>query len=446
MKKKKINIKRIIELILILGILIVLVFVAKETLLKDNNNKKIENKTEKPEEKEEPKPDVDYTEYITETSESNPEKVKEFISEGMTLEEFKNALSRIAVYVEKTAEYEPVNYNFEKHLTYEELENVYKSLNNSEIVKLEIIGNSYDGKNIYSLEIGNGKDNIMLNGNIHAAEVAPVLFLTKYAVDLVNNWENNDTKTKELLTNHKIIIIPTINPDGYSYSINGKETINNKESYTYINSDKIDRYYYKANANGVDINRNLPTQTSGLYFTNMGLYSSTSRTKSTKMYSYYPGDSVGSEPETQALIYWMYKHYKNSHAFADIHSSGRVIYSQKQYLSDTFNEMGKKCSSTVNKYTGYTEIPVELFDDGRGTDGNTTDMIGEIATGYKFSPTTGRLSTSAYGVQTNTVDQKMCAITIETLEKYTQNLTTIKNEYENKKLGQAFTALVELNY
>ena len=134
----------------------------------------------------------------------------------------------------------------------------------------------------------------------------------------------------------------------------------------------------------------------------------------------------------------MYKHYKNAHAYIDVHSSGRVIYSQKQYLSDKFNELGKKCANTINKYTDYYIVPVEKFDDGRGTDGGTTDMMGEIAHGYKFSTDTGRLSVSKYGIQTNTMEKEMCALTIETLEKYTQNLSTIKNEYYDKKLNQAF--------
>lgn len=424
--------KKILTLLITLILLAGIVFVAKETIFKNK--------------KKEEKPDINYKEYITDSSENNPKRIKEFISDGMSLEEFKTTLSKVAVYLDETGDYSPVSYNFEEHLTYKELEKIYKELNNSEIVKVEIIGNSYDGRNIYSLEIGKGDDSIMINGNIHAAEIAPALFLTKYAVDLVNSWEDNDQETKELLTNHKIIIIPSLNPDGYTYTLYGKDKINDKSSYTYLNDSKIDSFFYKANANGVDLNRNLPSQTGGLYFTDMYLYAATSRTKSTDMYAYYPGDSVGSEPETQALIYWMYKHYKTSHAFVDLHSAGRVIYSQKQYLSDTFNELGKKCASTINKYTGYYQVPVETDDDGRGTDGNTTDMMGEIAHGYKFSTVTGRLTTIAYGERPSTMEQKLCSMTVETLENYTQDLTTIKNEYVNKKLAQAFTALAELNF
>lgn len=440
--------KKLIKIILAIVIIGLLIFVGKKTLFetkdtKEKDNTELKDKEEKPKE---PKPDVDYREFITDSSESNKEKIKEFISEGMDIETFKKTLSRIAVYVEKTDnQYEPVNYNFERHYKYEELEEIYKQLNHSEIVKLEIIGNTYDGRNMYSIEIGKGTDTTMYEGNIHAAEIGPVLFLTKYAVDLVNNWESGDEATRELLANHKIVILPTMNPDGYNYSLYGKDTISNHDSYIYQNDSKIEQDYYKANINGVDLNRNLPSQTGGLVFTGMYLYGTTSRTKSPYRLQYFPGESLGSEPETQALIYWMYKHYKNTHAYIAVHSAGRVIYNGKQYLSDRFNELSDKCAKVVNRYTGYTIIGIEYDDDGRGTDGTTTDMMAEIAHGYKFSSETGRLSVSEYAIRTQTMDKEMCVMTVETMEKYTQNLSTIKSEYVNKKLENMFTAIVEIN-
>lgn len=447
MKKRKRRLKKPFKILIIICVFIILLFVGKNTLFNKAKNNKTNNKdnTEQEQNKVEPKPDVDYSKYITESSESNPDKVKEFISNGMSIEKFKNALSRIAVYVEKSENYEEVNYNFERHYKYEELEKLWKSLNNSNIVKLEIIGNSYDNRNIYSIELGTGTDTTMYTGNIHGAEIAPALFLTKYAVDLVNKWESGDEETKELLSNHKIVIIPSINPDTYNYSIFGKETITDKSSYIYQNDSKIDANYYKANLNGVDLNRNLPTQTSGLYFVGKDFSkTATSRTKSPNKWAYFPGDSVGSEPETEALIYWMYKHYKNSHAYIDIHSAGRTIYSAKQWFTDRFNELSIECANTVKKYTNYTIEGIDYVDDGQGTDGNTTDMIGELAHGLKFSSSTGRLSYDSYATKFKTLEHEMCAITVETLTNYTQNLQTIKDEYVYRKLGQALTAVVEL--
>ena len=81
--------------------------------------------------------------------------------------------------------------------------------------------------------------------------------------------------------------------------------------------------------------------------------------------------------------------------------------------------------------------------DGDGTDGTSTDMIAEIVHGYKFSIDTGRLSTSEYDIQATNMTNDLCVLTIETLNNYTQNLVTIHEEYNRRKLREAIIAIVE---
>lgn len=381
--------------------------------------------------------------YLTESSELNSNTKIEYISKGMNIDKFKEILTKKEKYVNKGTTYTHINYKFEKHLHYEELENIYNNLNNSKAVKLEVIGQSYDKRNIYSIEIGYGEDEIMFEGNIHASEIAPALFLTKYAVDIVNEYENNNKEINELLKNHKIIIVPTVNPDGYEYSLFGKKAINDNDSFVYKNDLNIEQDYYKANLNGIDLNRNFPTQTGGLYFADYEPSFTLVTEKSTERLEYFPGYSLGSEPETQALIYWMYKHYKNSHAYISVHSAGQVIYNGKPSLSDEFNRLSSECASIVNKHTNYEILGKDFEDEGYGNDGTSTDMISEIIHGYKMSYITGRLSTTYYKPTSNTLKSKMCIITIETLENYTQDLKVIKTEYNNKNLNSVFTELTQ---
>jgi len=387
---------------------------------------------------------INYKEYITDKSESNTKLIEEFISEGMNINNFKNTLTKSTYYIESTEQYKKINYDFERHYSYEELEKIYLNLVKSDIVKLEVIGKSFDGRNLYSIEIGTGKDQTMFEGNIHAAEIAPALYLTKYAVDLVNSYESGDKEAIELLKNHKIIILPSANPDGYDYSVKGKEVLNKTNSYVYINDNLIDNDYYKANINGVDLNRNFPTQTGGLYYKGEDLYYTVSREKSTKKLEYFPGDELGSEPETQAMIYWMYKNYKNTHAYIAVHSAGRVVYDGEQYLSNTFNKLSNACSTIVNEYSGYFQLGIEA-DEGQGIEGTSTDMIGEIAHGYKFSTETGRLSTSKYGEKAKNMEQEMCVLTIETLENYTKDLDIIKEEYYDMEISSIFSDIVTID-
>ncbi len=445
MRKLK-KIWRFIFLICIIALIIIIVkeiFLTKEN---SNNNKDYNKKEEIGSQNINKNEKINYKDYITTTSEENINIIEEYLANGMSEDNYQKTLSKVTEYIKTDRTYEPVFYNFEKHYKYEELIEIYKSLARSKIVKVEIIGNSVDGKEIYSLEIGKGADKIMLEGNIHAAEIAPTLYLTKLAVDLVNEWESGIESIETLLENHKIIIVPSINPDGYNYSIFGKNTIKDNNTYIYKNDSKIEQKYYKANLNGIDINRNMPSQMSALYFKDQDLYYTVSRDKSTERLKYFAGYEVGSEPETQALIYWMYKHYKDAHAYLAIHSAGRVIYNGKPHLSEEFNKYSKECAEIVSETTGYEVLGIESEIDGDGTDGTSTDMIAEIAHGYKFSTDTGRLSTSEYNIKAKNMAKEMCVLTIETLSNYTQNLVTIQEEYNKRKLKQAIIEIAEYKF
>ena len=116
-----------------------------------------------------------------------------------------------------------------------------------------------------AIEIGKGNDDLFLDANIHAAEVSTTLVLTKFLGDILNDYDNND-KTVEKLNNVKIVAIPCLNPDGYEVYNFGIESINNKNLWIYQNKSSINFANIKSNANGVDLNRNFPTQNVGMYY------------------------------------------------------------------------------------------------------------------------------------------------------------------------------------
>jgi hypothetical protein len=365
-------------------------------------------------------------------------------ADGMSREDYVDVYNYEAEKLKKEGEYVKQNYNFVSHLRYSELLSLYKKLSNSDIVNVYKIGSSSDEKDIYSIEIGRGDKYIMLEGNVHAAEIASTLYTTKFAVDLVNKYESKDEEIINMLSEYKFLIVPSFNPDGYESAIFGVDELNNKELYTYKNKNDINFFYYKANANGVDINRNMPSQNSGLYYSDQKLYNTVSLSKSTKQFSYFSGDILGSEPEVKAVMYWQLHNYKNAIAYLSLHSSGRVIYNGKPNLSDKFNDLSNKCASIVRNITGYTKFGLSEETVGDGTDGTTTDFISELSNGFKYNESTGRLSTKVYG-KTNNTEVKMCVLTIESLAKYTQDLTTIKKEYNDYKLENVFLSIRNIN-
>lgn len=368
---------------------------------------------------------------IVNTSESDPEIIEKIFATGMSVSDIKDIYDKKENYIKSTHEFKKIEYNFEKKLNYNEIETILKELNNSDIVKLENIGTSVDGRTIYGVEVGTGEDVFFVDATTHAAEVGNTLILIKFLSELVNDYESGDKSIIETLKNVKIASIPCINPDGYEVYNFGVESLNNKNLWWYQNKDDINFNYIKSNANGVDLNRNFPVQSAGTYHKGKELIDVVSLEKTTSRYTYFGGKALGSEPETKAVMYFMLKHYKNTYAYINMHSQGRVIYAGCPNLSDEFNKISRDYAKRIVSMTNYTLHDIEAEEVGEGNDGGAADFMAELANGFKFSSVTGKLSTNSYINNNATLVYNYSAITLETLTDWTRNPAYFKDEYYN---------------
>ena len=384
-----------------------------------------------------------YKAVVTSNSEKNSDIVEEYFADGMSTEDYKKSIEKIDDYLGISGQYTKVSFDFNKKYHYVELEEIYKSLALSDIVKIEIIGKSVDNRNMYSIEIGKGEDVTMFEAGIHAAETASPLFITNFMVDLVNKYENGDGDTIKLLNSNKIVILPSANPDGYETAMWGKDALNNQNLYIAKEADKESLEYIKTNANGVDLNRNFPSQTAGLYYNMYDLHYTVSLDKSIDRLSYYPGDTLGSEPETRAIIYWQNKFVSHLKSYVALHTAGRVVYNGKPYLSDTYNDNSHECANIVGNITDYMVMSKADEEAGEGNDGTSSEYMAETISGFTFSSVTGRLSSDWYAKKYDQIKyEKACVIVIEALEYYTNDLNTIKREYYNYDLEKAYLAVI----
>lgn len=118
------------------------------------------------------------------------------------------------------------------------------------ITHLYSIGKSFQGRELYVLEIAKhpgkhsfGVPEFKYVANMHGNEVVGrelLLLLAKY---LCENYQYNDRITK-LIETTRIHLLPSMNPDGYEYSMEGDASSN----------------VGRKNANMVDLNRNFPDQ------------------------------------------------------------------------------------------------------------------------------------------------------------------------------------------
>lgn len=381
---------------------------------------------------------------IVDNAESDSNVVNKTFAKGMSSDSFNQVLKYQADKITSKEEYEKINYNFNKKLCYKDVEYYLNKINNSDIVDLYVIGHSVDNRNIYGLEIGNGSKVIFLDANIHAAETANTHILIQFMSEVVNMYESGDSGVKNALNEFKLVVMPCINPDGYEIFTNGIESISNKELWVYKNKNKINFKNLKSNANGVDINRNFPTQNAGLYYKSKELLYNVSLEKNTGNQAYFGGYSLGSEPETKAAMYFMLKHYRSVVTYINLHSQGRVIYSGKPNLSNEFNNLSRKFASKISNINKYIVYGIESEEVGEGNDGSATDFMSEIAHEMPFSSKTGRLSSNKYIDPKVDYIVKYPVITLETIKTYTKNTEIFKDEYYNYGLRKVLFSLIGL--
>ena len=124
------------------------------------------------------------------------------------------------------------------------LEATYPSL-----VKVHSLGRSVQSRNITAIQISDNINEVEAGepwfkyvGNMHGDEVIGRQILINLAEYLLKNYETNST-IRNLVDNTNIWIVPSINPDGFANSIEGRCGTTGRN-----------------NANNEDLNRNFPDQ------------------------------------------------------------------------------------------------------------------------------------------------------------------------------------------
>ena len=224
------------------------------------------------------------------------------------------------------------------------------SLAYKDITHLDIIGSTPDGRNIYDMVIGdyNAPEHVIIHASIHAREYMTTKLVMKqlaYYLNALNSntGEYNGIPYSELFGNVALHIIPMVNPDGVSISQYGLSGLNNDEVRDSVNriaesAGFTDFSQWKANANGVDLNRN--------YDALWDEYSGSAHPSPER----YKGEYPGSEPETKALIDVTTK-YPVVRTIS-YHTFGQVVYWYFGQSGDLYNKSAEFAQS-LSDITGY---------------------------------------------------------------------------------------------
>lgn len=170
------------------------------------------------------------------------------------------------------------------------LENIYRDIDRlcnryNKILSKKIIGKSVEGRDIVMLQLHGEKDeilrctqndrnggfrdnnaqynkkpNVLLVGGIHAREDFSVMLCMKmieYYCHYYNNGKDFDGyDVRGIVDKIDMYFVPVVNPDGLNIIHNGLEASKNYDKLKDMKIWGEDHTYWKANANGVDLNKN----------------------------------------------------------------------------------------------------------------------------------------------------------------------------------------------
>lgn len=186
-----------------------------------------------------------------------------------------------------------------------------------EIITLDSIGYSVEGRELTLIKLGKGNKKIILCGSHHAREYISSSYLMKMIEEYSKAYSNNNYfgkyNIREILDQISIYIVPMVNPDGVNLVNKGIDSVNDKEAVEAMVMLRPSYREWKANINGVDLNRHYPAKWEEKY-DEVGKPASES----------FKGAAAGTEPEIQAMM-----KLSNENEFilaASFHTKGNVIY------------------------------------------------------------------------------------------------------------------------
>jgi len=260
------------------------------------------------------------------------------------------------------------------------LDNIYRDIDKlcskySNILGKEIIGTTVEGKDIVALKLGSDSNNneilhlaqddasenvycnkirpsILLTGGIHAREDFSVMLCMKmldyYCYHYNEIISFDGFNVRKIIDSVDIFFIPVANPDGLNIVQNGlKSSLN----YAKLKDMKIwgeDYTYWKANANGVDLNKNFDDGNWDVRTCVPG----TDVPCSDRFKGYLPN----SEPETKALVNFCNKN--NFSLMVTYHCSGNCTFWADSGTHDIFEGLDEKIMNDLAKNYIYRKTKV----------------------------------------------------------------------------------------
>ncbi|GAA3410574.1 hypothetical protein GCM10020370_55390 [Paenibacillus hodogayensis] len=227
-----------------------------------------------------------------------------------------------------------------------------------ELIEVKSIGRTVFGRDIQAVKLGKGEANVLIDGSQHAREwlgTNLILYLIdRYAYAYENQVNYDEYNVSDILDHCSIWFVPMVNPDGVALQQEGLSAFPDfwQASLIGMNGNSDSFKHWKANAQGVDINRQYPA-----------VWSDIRNSPGYPMFKNFKGWEPAQTAEAISMIQFTYE-IDPEIAFS-YHTSGRVLYwhfnTPPEHLA-----RDKKIANAISAMTGYGQVKPEKNPSGGG--------------------------------------------------------------------------------
>ncbi|MEQ6389504.1 M14 family zinc carboxypeptidase [Bacillaceae bacterium S4-13-58] len=235
--------------------------------------------------------------------------------------------------------------------TYENLQSDLEKLDEEygPLVEVYSVESTKYGRTIYLVKLGFGEANVFYNGSHHAREwfstMLTMNMIEEYAKAYDDESEIDRYDIRELFNQTSIWFVPMVNPDGVTLQQLGLKAFpeQDHEQLLEMNGGSYDFTRWKANAEGIDLNRQYPTGWEESYTTEGPSWSNYKGTK--------PFETI----ETQIM--------RNLTTIIQpeisiaYHTSGQIVYWNLN-MSPEHKKRDTRIAETYQQLSGYTLMQV----------------------------------------------------------------------------------------
>ena len=205
-----------------------------------------------------------------------------------------------------------------------------------DLIEVSSIGQSVEGRDLTLIKLGKGEAKLLLLGTHHAREYITSTFLMETVDAYASAYE---TDAGNLLDSVTVYLVPMVNPDGVNLVQNGPDSAKDPGAVKAMRMLKDSYSEWKANINGVDLNRQYPC-----YWEEKA---SNTDVPSSEMYK---GTAPATEPEVQSVMRLC---EENEFVMAtSFHTKGEVVYWADSGTQDAI-AAAAPIAESIAEVTGY---------------------------------------------------------------------------------------------